>query len=111
MKCSVDSLINAVLSKKSFRHPNQKVFKGDYEFVRFNHDRTVALNDCETGERIKVNEDVIFSTMQTEVTEDYFKMLFHGANYKKTEQSQPKCTEILDNPPRLGSFFTPDDKY
>jgi len=93
MKCSVDSLINAVLSKKPFRHPNQTILKGDYEFVRFNHNGKVALDNCETGERINVNEEVIFSTMESVVTDDYFKMLFHGVNYKESEQSKPKCTE------------------
>lgn len=93
MKCSSDCLINAVLPKKPFEHPNTKVLEGKYNFVRFNHNGTVALDNCETGKRITINEDVVFSVMETSVTEDYFKLLFHGADYRKYEQSKPKRTK------------------
>ncbi|MBU2104791.1 MAG: hypothetical protein KKF67_03385, partial [Nanoarchaeota archaeon] len=85
IKRSSYSLIRSVLHNKSFKHPNQEVIKGSYEFVRFNpDDGTVALDNLKTGKRVNVSKNT-FDTMETPITESFLEAVINGAsrNYKK----------------------------
>ena len=57
-------LINATLRNRSFTHPTSSILEGEYNFVRFNDDQTIALDNNKTGERVDVVE-VIFHAMRT----------------------------------------------
>ena len=77
---SAYTLMSAVLSGKSFKHPNPDVLEGTYEFVRFNNNGTVALNNIKTRKRINLDLDIIFSSMKTTVPEGYLEKVIHGAS-------------------------------
>jgi len=96
IKTSSYGLIHSVLHNKSFKHLNQKVIKGSYEFVRFNlDDGTVALDNLETGERVNVSKNT-FYTMETPITESFLEAAINGASCNYETPSGLRLIRVLD---------------
>lgn len=96
METTSYSLINSVLHNKPLKHPNPKVMKGFYEFVRFNlDDGTVALDNLKTGERVDVSKNIFYS-METPITESFLDAIINGASRNYEKPSKFKLIHVLD---------------